>query len=212
MEEMRMKRPVVKSIIMVAVSTAALGIAAYAGQVRQFAAQYVNAQQSTTRDPSSGGQPIYQGSVFVSADVDTLEITISATGDLLDGGTPFTNSLWLNCQVDGNDCNAGTNSAANSVAGWVPVLSLDTSAQIPEATATPAVGTDNNIHYSWCMPIKPKKGPHSLQHDVQLSMASGNGVRAVHIEQVQVLVGGTNFGGQNKANACSPAAVPTPVP
>jgi hypothetical protein len=212
MEEMRMKRPVVKSIIMIAVSTAALGVAAYAGQVRQFAAQYVNAQQSTTRDPSSGGQPIYQGSVFVSADVDTLEITISATGDLLDGGTPFTNSLWLNCQVDGNDCNAGTNSAANSVAGWVPVLSLDTSAQIPEATATPAVGTDNNIHYSWCMPIKPKKGPHSLQHDVQLSMASGNGVRAVHIEQIQVLVGGTNFGGQNKLNACSPAPAPTPVP
>jgi hypothetical protein len=140
---------------------------------------------------------IYQGSVFVSADVDTLEITISATGDLPDGGTPFTNSLWLNCQLDGNDCNA---------------VSLDTSAQIPEATATPAVGTDNNIHYSWCMPIKPKKGPHSLQHDVQLSMASGDGVRAVHIEQIQVLVGGTNFGGPNKLNACSPAPVPTPVP
>jgi hypothetical protein len=63
--------------------------------------------------------------------VDTLEITISATGDLLDGGTPFTNSLWLNCQVDGNDCNAGTNSAANSVPGWVPVLSLDANGQIP---------------------------------------------------------------------------------
>jgi hypothetical protein len=209
-----MKRPVAKSIIMIAVSTAALGVAAYAGQVRQFAAQYVNAEQSTIREPSSGGQPIYQGSVIVSADVDTLEITISATGDLLDGGTPFTNSLWLNCQVDGNDCNAGMNSAANSVAGWVPVLSLDASAQIPEPTATPtpAVGTDNNIHYSWCMPIKPKKGPHSLQHDVQLSMASGDGVHAVHVEQVQVLVGGTNFGGPNKLNACSPAPAPTPVP
>ena len=36
----------------------------------------------------------------VSADVDTLEVTISATGDLLDSGVPFTNSLWLNCQID----------------------------------------------------------------------------------------------------------------
>ena len=161
-------------------------VVAHAGQVRQFSAQFLNfdgTEQSTILEPSSGGQPIYRGSVFVSADVDTLEITISATGDLLDGGVPVTNSLWLNCQVDGNACNGGTNSAANSVAGWVPVLSLQAGAQIPEPTptpTTPTTATDNNIHYSWCMPIKPKKGPHSLSHDVQLSMASGDGTHAVH--------------------------------
>jgi len=208
-----MKRSI-GSVIVLAVSTAALGIAAYAGQVSQFAAQYVNAEQSTSRDPSAGGQPIYQGTVFVPADVDTLEVTIWATGDLLDGGVPVTNSLWLNCQVDGNNCNGGSNSAANSVTGWVPVLSLDASAQIPEPTATPtpAVGTDNNIHYSWCVPIKPNTGLHPLHHNVQVSMASGDGVHAVHIEQVQVLVGGTKFPGQNKANACTAAPVPTPAP
>jgi hypothetical protein len=212
-----MKRSLAKSFLVAIVSLGALAVAAYAGQVRQFAAQFLNfdgTEQSTTREPSSGGQPIYQGSISVPADVNTLEVTISATGDLLDGGAPVTNSLWLNCQVDGNDCNGGTNSAANSVGGWVPVLSLDASAQIPEPTATPtpAVGTDNNIHYSWCMPIKPKKGPHSLQHDVQLSMASGDGIHAVHVEQIHVFVDGINFGAGNKANACTAAPVPTPVP
>jgi hypothetical protein len=150
----------------------------------------------------------------VSADVYTLEITISATGDLLDSGAPVTNSLWLNCEVDGNPCNSGFNSAVSSVKGWVPMLSLQNTAQNPEpaASPTPGVVPDNNIHYSWCMPIKPKKGPHSLQHDVQLSMASGDGAHTVHIEQIHVFVGGTNFGGPNKANACTVAPVPTPVP
>jgi hypothetical protein len=213
-----MKRPIAKSLLVGIMSFGVAAVVAHAGPVRQFSAQFLNfdgTEQSTTLEPSSGGQPIYQGSVFVSADVDTLEITISATGDLLHGGVPVTNSLWLNCQVDGNACNGGTNSAANSVAGWVPVLSLQAGAQIPEPTptpTTPTTATDNNIHYSWCMPIKPKKGPHSLSHDVQLSMASGDGTHAVHVEQIHVFVGGTNFGGPNKFNACTAAPVPTPVP
>lgn len=207
-----MKRPMVGSLAVSFVWAAALCIVAYAGEVREFAAQYVNGEQATTLDPSSGGQPIYQGTVFVPADVSILEVSISATGDLLNAGTPVPNSLWLNCQVDGKDCNSGSNSAANSVAGWVPVLSLSASAQIPEANATPAVGTDNNIHYSWCIPIKKKKGPNGLSHSVQLSMASGDGVDTVHIEQVQVRVGGTNLGGPNSANACTEAPAPTPVP
>jgi hypothetical protein len=206
-----MKRPIVGSVVVFAASAAALCLAAYAGEVREFAAQYVNGEQATTLDPSSGGQPIYQGTVSVPADVDILEVTISATGDLLNGGTPVPNSLWLNCQVDGNNCNSGSNSAVNSVAGWVPVLSLNSSAQIPEASATPAVGTDNNIHYSWCVPIKKKKGPNGLSHSVQLSMASGDGADTVHIEQVQVRVGGANIGGPNNANACTSAPAPTPV-
>jgi hypothetical protein len=212
-----MKRSVAKSLFVVAVFSGALGVAAHAGPVRQFAAQYLNfdgTQQSTTLDPSSGGQPIYQGTVRVPADVDTLEVTISATGDLLDGSAPFTNSLWLNCQVDGNLCNAGFNSAVSSVKGWVPVLSLQSTAQNPEpaASPTPGVVPDNNIHYSWCMPITKKKGPDPLMHDVQLSMASGDGTHTVHVEQIHVFVGGTNFGGPNKTNACTAAPVPTPVP
>ncbi len=207
-----MKRPVVGSLALLIVSAAAVCIAAYAGEVREFAAQYVNSEQATTLDPSTGGQPIYQGTVSVPADVSVLEVSISATGDLFDGGTPVPNSLWLNCQVDGKDCNTGSNSAPNSISGWVPVLSLSASAQIPEASATPAVGTDNNIHYSWCVPVKKKKGPNGLSHSVQLSMASGDGVDTVHIEQVQVRVGGANIGGPNSAKACTEAPAPTPVP
>jgi hypothetical protein len=213
-----MNRSLAKSFLLALVSLGALAVAAYAGEVRQFAAQFLNfdgTEQSTSLDPSAGGQPIYQGTVIIPADVNTLEITISATGDLLDGGVPVTNSLWLNCQVDGANCNGGTNSAGNSVAGWVPVLSLQAGAQIPEPTPTPtspATATDNNIHYSWCMPIRPKKKAGSLSHDVQLSMASGDGSHTVHIEQINVLVGGSHFGAGNKGNACTAAPVPTPVP
>jgi len=207
-----MKRTIVGSVMVIAISAAALCVAAYAGEVREFASQFVDGQQLTAVDPANAGQPIYQGTVVVPADVDILEVTISATGDLLNGGTPVRNSLWLSCQVDGANCNTGANSAINSIPGWVPVLSLDSSAQIPETTANPAVGTDNNIHYSWCVPIKKNKGPKGLSHSVQLSMASGNGNDTVHIEQVQVRVGGAKFGGPNSANACTSATAPTPVP
>ena len=207
-----MKRSIVGPLAVMVVSAAALCIAAYAGEVREFAAQFVDGQQATTVEPANGGQPIYQGTVFVPADVNILEVTISATGDLLNGGTPVPNSLWLNCQVDGTNCNTGRNSADNSVSGWVPVLSLSAAAQIPETSATPAVATDNNIHYSWCVPIKKNSGPNGLSHSVQLSMASGDGTDTVHIEQVQVRVGGVNMRGPNSANACKSAPAPTPVP
>jgi hypothetical protein len=221
-KEVEMKRSIGRVFVLAVVSCSVAGlvsVGAYAGYLRQFAAQYLNfdgSEQSTTLAPPSGGQTIYRGTVMVSADVDTLEVTISATGDLLDSGVPATNSIWLNCQVDGNPCNGGTNSAGNSVAGWVPVLSLMAPAQVAEPTptpTTPATATDNNIHYSWCMPIKPKRGGGDhLTHDVDLKMASGDGTHAVHIEQIHVFVDGAKFGGQNKLNACTPAAVPTPVP
>jgi hypothetical protein len=213
-----MRRSIAKSLVVAIFSIGALTVAAYAGQVRQFAAQYLNfdgTEQTTTLAPSSGGQPIYQGTVVAPADTDTLEITISATADLLDGGVPVSNSLWLNCQVDGVACNTGVNSAGNSVPGWVPVLSLASGAQIPKPTPTPtspATATDNNIHYTWCIPIKPKKVSHSLSHDVQISMASGDGVHAVQIEQIHVFVDGNKFGGPNHSNGCTAAPVPTPVP
>jgi hypothetical protein len=212
-----MKSRLARALAVVFVSAGAIGIAAHAGEVRQFAAQYLNfdgSEQSTTLSTSSGGQPIYQGKIWAPADVDTLEVSISATGDLIDSGTPQSNSLWLSCSVDGQPCNGGVNSAAASAAGWVPVLSLQSAAQnpVPAASPTPGVVPDNNIHYTWCLPIKPNHGPHSLAHDVQLSMASGDGVHSVQIEQIHVLVGGMHFGGPNKANACTAAPVPTPVP
>src|SRR5260370_27040202 len=122
-----MKRPIAKSLLVGIMSFGVAAVVAHAGQVRQFSAQFLNfdgTEQSTTLEPSSGGQPIYQGSVFVSADVDTLEITISATGDLLHGGVPVTNSLWLNCQVDGNACNGGPKSPPQHLARWGHMRSL----------------------------------------------------------------------------------------
>jgi hypothetical protein len=215
-----MKRFVGKflALAVVSASVGMVSVGAYAGYLRQFAAQYLNfdgSEQNTTLAPSSGGQTIYHGTVMIPADVDTLEVTISATGDLLDSGTPISNSIWLNCQIDGNPCNGGANSAGNSVAGWIAVLSLTAAAQVPEppTPTTPATATDNNIHYSWCMPIKPKKGAGDhLVHDVDLKMASGDGTHAVHIEQIHVFVDGAKIAGQNKSNACTAAPVPTPVP
>lgn len=206
-----MKGLFTKSFVVAALMSFGITAAAHAGQVRRFADVYINAEQtaSTTPDDSGNPTPIYQGTVKVPADTNVLEITVSATGDLAD----VTNSLWLNCQVDGNNCNSGANSAANSVPGWVPVLSLDSSAQIPTPTVptSPATGTDNNIHYTWCVQIKPNRhAPHSLHHQIQLNMASGTG-DPVYIEQLQVSVTGARIGGFNKANACSSPIAPSPV-
>ena len=100
------------------------------------------------------------------------------------------------------------------MAGWIPVLSLTAAAQVPETSTTPATATDNNIHYSWCLPIRPKKGAGGdpLTHDVELKMASGDGTHAVHIEQIHVYIDGSKIEWLNKSNACSEAPVPTPVP
>src|SRR5258708_23576843 len=130
-----MKRPIAKSLLVGIMSFGVAAVVAHAGQVRQFSAQFLNfdgTEQSTTLEPSSGGQPIYRGSVFVSADVDTLEITISATGDLLDGGVPVTNSLWLNCQVDGNACNGGYKSRHNQLPRMVPIHNPPAGPAAPE--------------------------------------------------------------------------------
>lgn len=211
-----MKMRVGRYLLLTVISLGVLSAGAYAGHVRQFSAQYLNfdgTEQSTTLAPSTGGQTIYQGSVSVPADVNTLEVTISATGDLLNGGTPVPNSLWLNCQVDGTPCNGGVNSAANSMLGWIPVLTLTDAAQVAATSTTPTTATDNNIHYTWCVPIKPNSGQsHKLRHDVTLSMASGDGVDPVQIEQIHVFVDGSKIAGWNKSNACTEAPVPTPVP
>jgi hypothetical protein len=173
----------------------------HAGDIRRFGAQFLNfdgTQQSTKSAPSSasgvptGGTAIYDVNVIVPADVNTLQVTIAATGDL----DQAANSMWLACLVDGAPCNSGTNSASNSPAGWVKVQELAASAQ-PETAA------DNNIHYSWCMPIHSKGGKDSLQHAVQLRMASGDGTNTVDIEQIHVFVDGAQVGGLNKANACT---------
>src|SRR5260221_4404152 len=119
-----MKRFVGKflALAVVSASVGMVSAGAYAGYLRQFAAQYLNfdgSEQNTTLAPSSGGQTIYHGTVMVPADVDTLEVTISATGDLLDSGTPISNSIWLNCQIDGNPCNGGGNTARDTLSGWL---------------------------------------------------------------------------------------------
>jgi hypothetical protein len=75
-----MKRSIGRIFVLAVVSCSVAGlvsVGAYAGYLRQFAAQYLNfdgSEQSTTLAPPSGGQTIYRGTVMVSADVDTLEL------------------------------------------------------------------------------------------------------------------------------------------
>jgi hypothetical protein len=170
---------------------------AHAGNLLRFAVQYLNAEQSTNVAPAdtsgvpTGGIAIYDlADLKVPANVNTLQVTISAAGDLNEAA----NSMWLACLVDGQPCNSSSNSAANSPAGWIPVLSLAT-----------GIATDNNIHYTWCMPISPNKGqPHPLRHTVQLRMASGDGADTVNIEQIHVLVDGVKI--WTTMNACTAGA------
>jgi hypothetical protein len=218
-----MKKSLGRVLGLVIISSSFVGAVAagvYAGNVRQFAAEflkYEGVKEGTTLAPSTGGKTIYESTVVVPQDIKTLEVTIFAAGDLLDNGNRVSNLLWLNCKVDGNLCNRGVTSAGKGVAGWVPVLSLGAGTEIsgPTPTLTTRIGVlDSNIRYRWCMPIEPKKdAADPLTHNVELTMASGDGTHAVYIEQLLVFVDGTSFGGlSNKSDACAPAPVPTPVP
>lgn len=101
--------------------------------------------------PGDDGTLVYQKTVYVPSGENVLYITISATADTHDGA-----ALWLNCRVDGADCNPGAGGAAVTPAGYVALNKLPA----PEAATNCNDGGggfgdchDNSINYTWCTPI-----------------------------------------------------------
>jgi len=171
---------------------------ALAQNIQAFSAQFRNfngSEANTSVAPAAlatGGKAIYDVTVTVPGNINTLFVTVSSTGDL----DKRVNSMWLACLVDGKPCNSGSNSQVPAFTGWVKVQDLSPAA-LNSATS------DNNVNYSWCTPIERHSPPDPLLHKVQLRLASGNGTNTVFLEQIHVFVNGARIAGKNSANACT---------
>lgn len=169
----------------------AQNIQAFSAQFRRFD----GSESKTNLAPlalATGGIAIYDVSVTVPGNINTLFVTISGTGDF----DHKSNSMWLACKLDDTPCNSGSNSLVPAFTGWVKVQDLT-------ATAQPTASSDNNVNYSWCTPIKRHSPPDPLLHKVQLRLASGDGTDTVFLEQFHVFVNGAKIAGKNSGNACT---------
>ena len=161
--------------------------AARAQAVTRFSAKFQNSHElATDVGPSAGGLTIYDNSVTVPGNINTLFITITGAGD-----TISSTKLLLGCEVDGTNC-VSTNFATNaSPANWANIL-VDPS------------GTDSEDHsfsYTWCMPIKKGSGPHPLVHEISIKMASDDATNGVFIERSIVMIDGSKI--KSASDACT---------
>ncbi len=186
------------------------------GYVRRYLANFAtfNDTEISTDTPATpapavaqGGILIYNKNFFVADDINTLYVTISATGDVHDG-----RRLMLACLVDGVACNPGGNAVGGAPPGWVTLLRLD---NYNDDYMGPGYGGDgsggsgdvhdNNITYTWCTPFETKPG----SHNVKIRLASGANPDGddllvnnfVFLEAVHFFVDGARIA--DESNACT---------
>lgn len=142
------------------------------GYLRRYAANFTTfgqpAELTTNLPPAAdglGGLLIYNKNFFVADDINTLYVTLSATGDTHGGAR-----LQISCVVDGAPCNPGANPVGGSPTGWVTVKRFDNynNNGLPIPYAGDGGGGagdvhDNAIHYTWCTPFETKAGTHNVQ-------------------------------------------------
>ncbi len=184
------------------------------GYIRRYAANFTTwgtpSEIFTTLAPSgsppaTGGLIIYNRNFFTAADINTLYVTISATGDAHNGAR-----LMLACQVDDVACNAGANPVGGSPAGWFTAVRLknyNNNGLSPTFSGDGGGGAgdlhDNNITYTWCTPFNATPGSHNVK--VRLASAPGPGDPpspggdTVFLEAVHFYVDGSRVADADKA-------------
>ncbi len=131
------------------------------------------------------GVVVYTKTLFVPPGLNTLFVTISATGDTHAGS-----ALLLSCRVDGAFCNPGPSGASAVPPGWIALqkhFNYDT-------TYTPAPNDplavfapngdggggrgdmhDNSLNYTWCTKVPPSTaGAVGGVHRVEIRMATSS--------------------------------------
>lgn len=109
-------------------------------------------------DEETPGIALYDKVVYTPANVNTMYVTFSGTGDQHDDADTL-----MYCSVDGVGCSGDE---------WVNLQQYGDNDY-----------HDNNINYTWCAPITPaQKGRH-----VQIRMASGNS-GDVYVEKMNFYV------------------------
>jgi len=191
------------------------------GYVRRYAANFTafGNEVSTNLPPSgtppaSGGLIIYNKNFFVADDINTLYVTISATGDDHNGAR-----LQLACKVDGNACNPGPNPVGGAPNGWFTALRMKD--YNLNYLGAPFFGDggggagdlhDNNITYTWCMPFEAKPGSHNVQVKLASSPVLSEPRSAgapVFLEAVHFFIDGARVA--NADDRCTKNAVDTTV-
>jgi len=180
------------------------------GYVRRYAAHFAafGSELSTTLPPAAGGAGgavIYNKNFFTAGDINTLYVTISATGDVHLGAR-----LMISCLVDGSPCNPnpGTATINGAPAGWVDVKRFANynlyfaGFYIGDGGGGAGDVHDNAIHYTWCTPFDAKPGSHNVQ--VKMASASspdtGSAGARVFLEQVHFYIDGSRVA--SDANRC----------
>lgn len=192
------------------------------GFVRRYAANFTAwgnpPEISTTLPPgpnATGGLIIYNKNFFVADDINTLYVTISATGD-----AHFGARLQLACTVDGRACNPGPNPVgAPGTTGWFTALRMKDYNN--NYLGVPFFGDggggagdvhDNNITYTWCTPFETKAGTHNVQVKLASSPGPGDPLSMgapVFLEAVHFFIDGARVASEN--DRCTRNAVDTTV-
>ncbi len=189
------------------------------GYLRRYAANFTayGFEIFTNRPPAAnglGGMVIYNKNFFVADDINTLYVTISATGDTHGGAR-----LQLACLVDGRPCNPGPSVVGGAPPGWFTAKRFDNynDNYLGAGFAGDGGGGagdvhDNSIHKTWCAPFETKAGTHN----VQIRMASapapgdpGSTGQLVFMEAVDFTIDGARVA--NEADACTSDVIATEV-
>lgn len=153
------------------------------GYLRRYAANFTAygtpPEIATNVAPAPGGQGgtvIYNKNFFVADDINTLYVTISATGDTHGGAR-----LQLACLVDGRPCNPGPSTVGGAPPGWFTAKRFDNYNDNYVGTGFGGDGGggagdvhDNSIHKTWCTPFETKAGTHNVQIKMASNAAPGD--------------------------------------
>lgn len=148
------------------------------------------------------GTLVFSKTVFTQADdQNVLYVTISAVADTHGGS-----ALWINCRVDGVDCNAGFGGAAGAPGGWIAVNKLPVATGGADNCNDGGGGAgdchDNTIYYTWCTPVVPADLEGGSAHTVELRMATSISGQNVFFETAHIFVDASDL---EPENACTPA-------
>jgi hypothetical protein len=181
------------------------------GYIRRFLAHKLDgdAEISTTLPPApggTGGLVIYNKNFFTANDINTIYVTISATGDDHNGAR-----LQLACLLDNKPCDPESHlNAGGAPSGWFTALrhkNYNVNYTGPGFVGDGGGGAgdlhDNIVHYTWCTPFNGPAG----SHNVQIKLASSPGTDElstpgdlVFLEAVYVFVDGSRVAQPN--NSC----------
>jgi hypothetical protein len=152
------------------------------GYVRRYAANFTayGFELVTNVAPApagQGGTVIYNKNFFVADDINTLYVTISATGDTHGGAR-----LQLACLIDGAPCNPGAGDPSGGApSGWFTASRHDNYNDNYLGAGYSGDGGggagdvhDNSIHKQWCTPFEVKAGTHNVQVKMASNTAPGD--------------------------------------